>query len=43
LMNNVNNLIHEDGVIFHSRKEGILDLMHSGSVDPRVALLHVQD
>ena len=43
LMNNVNDLIHEPGVIFHSRHEGIIDLMNTGLVDPRVALLHVED
>ena len=43
LMGNVNNITKEDGVIFHSRKEGITDLMLSGLVDPRVALLHVED
>ena len=43
LMGNVNNITHEKGVIFHSRKEGIIELMTSGLVDPRVALLHVED
>jgi len=43
LMGNVNDITHEPGVIFHSRHEGILDLMHTGLVDPRVALLHVED
>lgn len=43
LMGNVNNITKEPGVIFHSRKEGIIDLMNSGLVDPRVALLHVED
>lgn len=43
LMGNVNNITREKGVIFHSRKEGIVELMTSGLVDPRVALLHVED
>jgi len=43
LMNNVNDMTMEPGVIFHSRKEGIVDLMNTGLVDPRVALLHVED
>ncbi len=43
LMGNVNDITKEPGVIFHSRKEGIVDLMNSGLVDPRVALLHVED
>jgi type II secretory ATPase GspE/PulE/Tfp pilus assembly ATPase PilB-like protein len=43
LMSNVNNIVNEPGVIFHSRKEGIVELMNSGLVDPRVAILHVED
>lgn len=43
LMGNVNDITHEDGVVFHSRHDGIIDLMNSGLVDPRVALLHVED
>lgn len=43
LMNNVNDITHDKGVIFHSRREGIIDLMKSGMVDPRVAILHVED
>jgi len=43
LMGNVNDITKEDGVIFHSRREGIIDLMNSGLVDPRVALLHTED
>ena len=43
LMGNVNDITKEKGVIFHSRREGIIDLMNSGLVDPRVALLHVED
>ena len=43
LMTNVNDITAEDGVIFHSRREGIIDLMNSGLVDPRIALLHVED
>jgi type II secretory ATPase GspE/PulE/Tfp pilus assembly ATPase PilB-like protein len=43
LMGNVNNITKEPGVIFHSRREGIVDLMLSGLVDPRVSLLHVED
>lgn len=43
MMNNVNDITKEDGVIFHSRREGIIDLMLSGQVDPRVAILHVEE
>ena len=43
LMGNVNDITKEEGVIFHSRHEGIIDLMNTGLVDPRVAILHVED
>jgi type II secretory ATPase GspE/PulE/Tfp pilus assembly ATPase PilB-like protein len=43
LMGNVNDIQKEDGVIFHSRREGIIDLMNSKLVDPRVAMLHTED
>lgn len=43
MMHNVNDIIVEDGVIFHSRREGITDLMLSGLVDPRIAILHVEE
>jgi len=43
LMNNVNDVTKQKGVIFHSRREGIVELMTSGLVDPRVAILHVEE
>lgn len=43
LLENVNDITREKGVIFHSRREGILELMTSGMVDPRVAILHVEE
>jgi type II secretory ATPase GspE/PulE/Tfp pilus assembly ATPase PilB-like protein len=43
LMSNVNDITQDKGVIFHSRREGIIDLMITGFVDPRVAILHVED
>jgi general secretion pathway protein E len=43
LLGNVNDITKEDGVIFHSRREGIIDLTNSGLVDPRVAMLHTED
>jgi general secretion pathway protein E len=43
MMNNVNEITKEDGVIFHSRRDGIIDLMLSKMVDPRVAVLHVEE
>lgn len=43
MMHNVNDVTRENGVIFHSRREGIIELMLSGLVDPRVAILHVEE
>lgn len=43
LLENVNDVIRQDGVIFHSRREGITDLMITGMIDPRVAVLHLEE
>jgi len=43
LLNNVNDVVQQDGVIFHSRREGITDLMVNGLIDPRVAVLHLEE
>lgn len=43
LLNNVNAVVGQDGVIFHSRREGITDLMITGMIDPRVAVLHLEE
>lgn len=42
LMGNVNTITKEDGVIFYSRKEGVVDLLKSGLIDPRSALHHIE-
>lgn len=42
LMNNVNDIIHEEGVVVHSRREGLVDLVRSGLVDPRSALSYLE-
>lgn len=42
LMGNVNNILKEDGVIVHTRKEGLIDLIKSGLVDPKAAVSYVE-
>ncbi len=42
-LNNVHDVIHQDGVIFHSRKEGLVDLVRSGLVDPKSALSYMDE
>lgn len=42
LMNNVNEIIEQNGVIVHSRKEGLIDLVESGFVDPRSAVSYLE-
>ncbi len=41
LITNVNNILGEDGVIVHTRKEGLVDLVLSGLVDPYSALSYL--
>lgn len=43
LMGNVNNVIHEDGVIVHTRRQGLIDLVTSGLVDPKAALSYLEN
>ncbi|PZP57022.1 MAG: type II/IV secretion system family protein [Micavibrio aeruginosavorus] len=42
LMSNVNEIIDQDGVIVHSRKEGLIDLVQSGLVDPKSAVSYLE-
>ncbi len=42
LMQNVNGIIREDGVIVHTRREGLVDLVLSGLVDPKAALSNLE-
>ncbi len=42
LITNVNNILGEDGVIVHSRREGLVDLVLSGLVDPYAALSYLE-
>ncbi|MCB9991953.1 MAG: Flp pilus assembly complex ATPase component TadA [Rhodospirillales bacterium] len=43
LMRNVNDIVHEEGVSVHTRREGLVDLVLSGLVDPKAALSHLED
>lgn len=43
LIGNVNNVIAEDGVIVHTRREGLVDLVLSGLVDPKAALSYLEE
>ena len=42
LLHNVNDLLGEEGVIVHTRKEGLIDLVTSGLIDPRSALSYIE-
>lgn len=42
LMRNVNEIAHENGVIIHSRKSGLIDLVRTGLVDPKSALNYLE-
>ncbi len=43
LMTNVNGIIGQKGVILHTRREGLIDLVTSGLVDPKSALTYLED
>ena len=43
LMSNVNNIMNEDGVVVHTRREGLVDLVLSGLVDPKAALSYLEE
>lgn len=43
LMRNINDIVHEDGVVVHTRREGLVDLVVSGLVDPKLALSHLEE
>lgn len=43
LRQNVNDVIGEPGVIFRSRREGVIELMLSGLVDPRAGILYIDE
>lgn len=43
LMRNVNDMSKEDGVIVHTRREGLVDLVTSGLLDPKSALSYLEE
>ncbi len=43
LMSNVNGIIGQTGVMIHTRREGLIDLVLSGLVDPKSALTYLED
>ena len=43
LIQNVNNLIGEEGVIVHTRREGLIDLVLSGQIDPKASLSYLEE
>lgn len=42
LIGNVNNLLDEEGVIVHTRREGLVDLVVLGLVDPQSAVTYLE-
>lgn len=43
LLKNVNDLNGQEGVLMHTRKEGLIDLVVTGLVDPKSALSYLED
>ncbi len=43
LIGNVNKVIHEKGVVVHTRREGLVDLVVTGLVDPKAALSYLEE
>ena len=43
LIRNVNDIKHEAGVIIHDRREGLVELVTAGLVDPKLALSHLEE
>lgn len=43
LIGNVNKILAEDGVIVHTRREGLIDLVLTGLVDPKSAISYLED
>lgn len=42
LIGNVNDVIGQDGVIVHTRREGLVDLIVTGLVDPKAAMSYLE-
>ena len=43
LMNNLNSLPDQEGVVVHSRREGLIDLVTSGLIDPIAAISYLEE
>ncbi len=43
LIKNVNDIIGQEGVIVHTRREGLIDLVLTGLVDPKSALSYLEE
>lgn len=43
LIKNANEIVSEDGVIVHTRREGLVDLVVTGLVDPKAALSYLEE
>lgn len=43
LIQNVNKIAEEEGVIVHTRKEGLVDLVITGLVDPKAAMSYLEE
>ncbi len=43
LLKNVNNMNGQEGVLMHTRKDGLIDLVVTGLVDPKSAVSYLED
>ncbi len=43
LIKNANKIIDEEGVIVHTRKDGLIDLVLSGLIDPKASLSYLEE
>lgn len=43
LRENVNDALGQPGVIFHSRREGVVDMIVNGVIDPRAGILYLDE
>lgn len=43
MIKNINDIPAEDGVIVHTRREGLIDLVLTGMVDPKAALSYLEE
>jgi type II secretory ATPase GspE/PulE/Tfp pilus assembly ATPase PilB-like protein len=43
LISNVNSLVRQEGIIVHTRHEGLVDLIKTGLVDPKAALSYMEE